>query len=264
MIAPASPVSTLSGKAFVVTGASRGIGLSLAQALARRGARVGMIARTSTELGARAAEIGEDAFPVSADLRDKQALTAAIDQVAARFGGLSGIINNAGVSRLGKIAEADEADVRAMFEVNVFGVLFAMQAAIPHLRAAGGGTIINVSSASVVHRDEFPFTGPYAASKAALERLSLEARDELKREGIAVCVFRPGATMTHVSADWSAEQRAQALAEWARQGETFDGAMSADVVGEAIAHMLESPPGTAYDLVELRPNTPTLRRAMQA
>ena len=264
MSIPESPMRDLKGRVYVVTGASRGIGLSVAHALARRGAKIGMLARSEVELKARADEIGPNALAVAVDVASKADVTRAIDKVVAHFGTLDGIVNNAGVSRLAPVIEMEEADLRAMMDLNVMGVLFAMQAAAPHLRKAGGGNIINVTSPIASRRDEFTHMGGYAASKAALERLSEEARDELKHEAIAVSMFRPGATVTYVGAEWSPEKFGRALAEWQRQGELCDSAMTPALVGEAIVRMLEVPPGAAYDMVELRPNVPSPRRPMQA
>lgn len=264
MSIPESPMRDLKGRVYIVTGASRGIGLSVAHALARRGAKIGMLARSEAELKQRAEEIGPDALAVAVDAASKVDVTRAIDQVVAHFGSLDGIVNNAGVSCLAPVIEMEEADLRMMLDLNLMGALFAMQAAVPHLRAAGGGNIINVTSPIASRRDEFTHMGGYAASKAALERLSEEARDELKHEAIAVSMFRPGATVTYVGANWSEEKFGRALGEWMLHGELCDGAMTPALVGEAIVRMLETPPGAAYDMVELRPNVPSPRRPMQA
>ena len=264
MSLPESPMRDLRGRVYVVTGASRGIGLSVAHALARRGAKIGMLARSEVELKERAAEIGPDALAVVVDAGAKADLTRAIDQVVAHFGTLDGLVNNAGVARLAPVIEMEEADLRMMLDLNVLGALFAMQAAVPHLRKAGGGAIINVTSPIASRRDEFTHSGGYAASKAALERLSEEARDELKHEAIAVSMFRPGATLTYVAADWGEEKFGRAFGEWLKHGESCDGVMTPGLVGEAIVRMLEVPPGAAYDMVELRPNVPSPRRPMQA
>lgn len=263
MSIPASPMLDLKDRVYIVTGASRGIGLSIVHALARRGARIGLLARTEAELQAHAADIGPTALPVAVDIGNKADVIRAVDRVAAHFGALHGIVNNAGVSRVSPIAEIEEADIRLMLDLNILGTLFAMQAAIPHLRQSRGN-IVNVTSASARHREEFPHMGAYAASKAALERLTAEARDELKHEGIAVSMFSPGATVTYVGAEWNADKFGRAFAEWMRQGETCDGSMAPALVGEAIARMLEVPPGAAYDFVELRPTVPSPRRPMQA
>ena len=264
MSVPPSPMLDLRDRVFVVTGASRGIGLSVAHALARRGARIGMLARSADELAERAAEIGDTALAIPVDVGNKADVTRAIDRVAERFGGLDGLVNNAGISRLSPVIETSEADAHTMIGLNMLGTLFGAQAAVPHLRARGGGAIVNLTSSTVRHRDEFPHMGFYAGTKAAIERFSMEMRDELKADGIAVMLFSPGATLTYAGANWAEGTFERGMDEWLRQGEWCDSYATPDVIGEAIVRMLELPRGTAYDFVELRPNVPSPRRPMQA
>jgi NAD(P)-dependent dehydrogenase (short-subunit alcohol dehydrogenase family) len=258
-VLPLSPMLDLKDRVYAVTGASRGIGLSVCHALARRGAKVGMLARSEGELRNQALAIGDNALAVTANVASKEDAARAIDQVAQHFGGLDGLINNAGVARMAPLLDMAEAEFREMLDLNVLGVLFTVQAAAPHMRKRGGGAIINVSSASARHRDEFPYLAGYAASKAALERMTVEMRDELKHERIGVTLFSPGGTATTVSHGWAPEKFGAAMQQWVRQGESFDGVMMPELVGEAIVRCLEVPPGAAYDLVELRPNAPMPR-----
>ena len=264
MSIPPNPMVDLKDRVFVVTGASRGIGLSIAHALARRGAKIGMLARGAGELEERAAEIGADALARAVDVGDKADFTRAVDAVAAHFGGLDGIVNNAGLSRLSPVIETSEADANMIISVNLLGTLFGAQAAVPHLRKRGGGTIINLSSSTVRWRDEFPHMGFYAGVKSAIDRMSAELRDELKHEGIAVMLFSPGATITYANTNWAEGTFERGMEEWTRQGTWCDSYARPEVVGEAIVRMLELPAGTAFDFAELRPNVPSLRRPMQA
>ena len=251
----------LKDRVYVVTGASRGIGQGCAKALARRDAKIGMIARNAEEVRQCAAELGENAYGVACDVMHKVAVTRAIDEISEHFGGIDGLINNAGGSRLAPVAETSDADARLMFDLNVMGMLYASQAAAPHMKKRGGGAIINISTSSVHHTGEFPHMGFYAGIKAAIERMSREMREELKFDGIGVTLFRPGGVLTTTAQNWSPESLGKAYAVYLTQGEYNDGTMHADLMGEAIVRCFEAPAGAAYDLVEFRPNVPTLRKS---
>lgn len=264
MSLPPNPMLDLKDRAYVVTGASRGIGLSICHALARRGAKIGMLARGPEELRQRATEIGPDALDIAVDVGNAADFTRAVDRVAEHFGGLDGIVNNAGLSRLSPVIETSEADARTMISINLLGSLFGAQAAVPHLRKRGGGAIVNLSSSTVRFRDEFPHMGFYAGVKSAIDRMSAELRDELKHEGISVMVFSPGATLTYANTQWAEGSFERGFEEWLKQGTFCDSYATPEVIGEAIVRMLELPAGVAFDFAELRPNMPSLRRPMQA
>jgi NAD(P)-dependent dehydrogenase (short-subunit alcohol dehydrogenase family) len=251
---------SLAGKTFIVTGASRGIGLAAAKSLGRRGGRVALFGRDRAALDLAVSEIGNGALPVAVDIQNRDSLRSAIESSVAAMGGLDGIVNNAGLSLASKIEELRPDDVATQFNTNVLAAIYACQAVIPHLRRRGGGQIVNIGSASVRHLDEFAYISIYTATKAALERFTIDLRDEVKADNIGVTILSPGGTETSFGSGWAPEVAAVAFGEWLRRAPLFDGTMPAEPVGEAIAACFELPPGTAYDFLEIRPNKVTSRQ----
>ncbi len=252
--------NSLEGKTFIVTGASRGIGLAAAKSIGRRGGRVALFGRDLAALDLAADEIGNGAIGLSVDIQDRDALLDAIHGAVSTLGGLDGIVNNAGLSLASSIEGLRPEDVAVQFNTNILAAIYACQAVIPIFRKRGGGRIVNIGSASVRHLDEFAYISIYSATKAALERFSVDLRDEVKGDNIGVTVLSPGATETSFGSGWAPEVAAVAFGEWLRRAPNFDGTMAAEPVGEAIAACFELPPGTAYDFLEIRPNRTTSRQ----
>jgi NAD(P)-dependent dehydrogenase (short-subunit alcohol dehydrogenase family) len=207
-------VGSLDGKAYVVTGASRGIGLATAKAIGRRGGRVALFGRDKDLLARGAEAVGNDSLGIPVDLADPDALFAAVDQAAAAFGGLDGIINNAALNLPRPIEELRRDEVSQQLNLNFLAQVYGCQAAIPHLRRRGGGRIVNVSSTSVQNWDEFSFLSIYAASKAAVERFTLDLREEVKLDRIGVTLFCPGSTATSFGAGGDPEVMGKAFETW--------------------------------------------------
>ncbi len=242
-------------KVIVITGASKGIGLATAQALAKRGARLALLAREPARLEAAAAQIG-GAFAIPTDVCDKAAVERAFEAVVKRWGRIDGVVNNVGFQYARRIEVTPEQELRKLVDLNFISAVFVCQAAIPHLRKAGGGRIVNVSSASVRHDNEFAHLGVYSASKAALDHLTHELRQEVKADGIMVTLFSPGAVATNSIENFDPAAVAEAMQAWLEKGPKFDGALQPEVVGAALANCFEFPPGVAVEFMELRPNTP--------
>ena len=183
----------LSGKAALVTGAGRGIGAAVARRLASEGASVAITYSASAEAAQRvAAEIvadGGQAFAIDADSADPDAVKAAVDAAAERFGRFDILVNNAGIGVPALIDEMRLDDYDRCFAVNVRAVFVAIQAAARHM--ARGGRIITIGS---VNADRIPFTGGsvYAATKAAVAGLTRGAARDLGPRGITVNVVQPG------------------------------------------------------------------------
>jgi NAD(P)-dependent dehydrogenase (short-subunit alcohol dehydrogenase family) len=257
----------LSSKVFIVTGASRGIGFATARLLADDGARVALFARDADAVAEAArsisqsaiggASIGGTAIGVAVDVGEHGPMLAAFQSVWDAFGRLDGVVNNAGATMVCRIEHLSEAAVMLQVKANFLGVVYGSQAAIPYLRRTGGGRIVNVTSATVRHPEEFPFLSIYAATKAAAERFSEELRQEVKGDGIGVTVFSPGSTDTAFGQGADPAEALAALEKWREMGPDSDGLLTAETVGRAIADCFALPAGAAFDFVELRPNRPT-------
>lgn len=250
--------SYLKDQVIVVTGASKGIGFATTASLLRRGARVALLARDRAMLELAVAKLSSThALPVTADVCDRAAVGEALAKVVGVFGRIDGLVNNVGFQFARRIELMPETEVRQLIELNFVSAIFACQAVIPHLRAAGGGRIVNISSSTVRHENEFSHLGLYSASKAALEHLSRELRHELKADRILVTVFSPGAAATGSVTKFDAQALQEAMTDWLTKGPNFDGALAPETLGEAIAGCFEFPPGAGVEFVEVRPSVST-------
>lgn len=245
--------AALAGKVVIVTGGSRNIGLAAAAGLVRRGARVAILGRDGAALAAARQRLCEAATPVAVDVADADALRAAIDRVHRELGRIDGLVNNAGTSYASRIEKLRPADVEAQVAVNFLAPVYASQAVIPHLRAQGGGRIVNVSSATVHEEMAFAHLSIYSATKAALEQFSKELRTEVRGDNIAVTTFVPGNTMTGFGGGWDPQAAGEAYAAWLEHGAYWAGMLSPEPVGEAIAHCFDFAPDCSLDLVVMRP-----------
>ncbi len=191
----------LTGRVAIVTGGSRGIGAAIAKAVAASGACV-LVTFRQDEAGARAvvAEIeaaGGAASCRQADVRDGQAIAAAIDEVAARHGRLDILVNNAGIVRDALVPEMSEADWNAVIETNLSGVFLASRAAGRHMLRRRWGRIVNISSVGAWRGNRGQ--GNYAASKAAVNALTRVMANEFGSRGITVNAVAPGLIETEMS-----------------------------------------------------------------
>lgn len=176
----------------LVSGGSSGIGLATVRRLAAAGHQVFCAARQPGR-----ADLPPGVTPVTADVGDPESGRAAVAAVLAAAGRLDVLVNNAGTSVRGAIEEVSDADAHRILEVNLLGPARLAAAAIPAMRAAGGGRIINVTSGNDVV--PAPFAGWYSASKAALASLSVVLDAEVHGFGIFVTVISPGLFATPMS-----------------------------------------------------------------
>ena len=189
------------GKVALVTGASRGIGRSIAETLAAAGyAVVVNFASRAEDADATVAAIGAGggtAVAVRADVSDVAAVTRMFATVDERFGRLDALVNNAGIGRrIDRLTEIDDDTWRRTLAVNLDGAFFCMRAAIPRLQAAGGGRIVNISSGAA--HTGGAIGAHYAASKAGMLALTVKAARELARAGIAVNAVLPSVIETEM------------------------------------------------------------------
>lgn len=189
------------GKVALVTGASRGIGRSIAETLAAAGyavvvnfaSRVEDADATVAAIGAR----GGTAVAVQADVSDVAAVTRMFATVDARFGRLDALVNNAGIGRrIDRLTEIDDDTWRRTLAVNLDGAFYCMRAAVPRLQAGGGGRIVNISSGAA--HTGGAIGAHYAASKAGMLALTAKAARELARAGVAVNAVLPSVIETEM------------------------------------------------------------------
>ncbi len=249
---PSTHLQSLDGKTALVTGASRGIGLAIATALAARGVRVALLARPGAQLDQAAAGLGARAIAVPADITQPDAVRAAFVRLEATFGRLDILVNNAGLSGLHRVEKVSDAALRREVDTNFLGLVYCTRAAIPLLRAAGGGDIVNVSSNAAT--EPYPFLSIYAATKAAVELFSVALRREVEADGTRVIVLRCGPTWTNFHEQWDPVETAEALQVWTAGGYAgMRRCLDPAAVGETVALLLTVPRQACPDLVELDP-----------
>jgi NAD(P)-dependent dehydrogenase (short-subunit alcohol dehydrogenase family) len=175
----------------LITGASKGIGLGIARYLGRQGVALTITARREERLRAVAAELeadGVDVLAVAGNVSDRDGVHEAVRQTVERFGRIDGLVNNAQSFRpVMPLEDVRAGDMDVLFETGPKGTLWAMQAVFPHMKAQGGGRIVNFGSVMGVRGS--PGYGPYGASKEAIRGLTRIAAQEWGRHGIIVnCV----------------------------------------------------------------------------
>jgi len=237
--------SPLRSKVAIVTGGTRGIGLAIAEALLTEGAHVVISGTTDHHIQDTARRLtrtaGDDRVQaIRADVRDPQAVAGLVSTAVERFGGLDVLVNNAGVGGFGPIADMSHEEWHRILETNLTGVFYATKAAIPALRARGGGWIINISS--LAGKNAFVGGGAYCASKSALNAFSEVLMQEVRHDGIRVSYIMPGSVATEFSPGGSASGTEWKLA-------------SADVA-EVVVDLLRHPARSLPSRVELRPSRP--------
>ena len=187
----------MQGKTVLITGASRGIGADAGRVFADAGANVCLVARSGAEITALADEIGAAAMAVTCDVSDYDQVAAAVQACVDRFGGLDVLINNAGVIEpISHMATADPAGWAHAVDINLKGVFYGMRAALPLMQAAGGGTILSVSSGAA----HGPVEGwsHYCASKAGAAMLTRCLDKEARGDGIRAIGLSPGTVATQM------------------------------------------------------------------
>ncbi len=199
--------STTEPRRWVVTGASRGLGLAIARLAASKGDRVALIAR-GADIDAQAKALGGEAVGLVADVTDPASVTEACAEVARQWGGIDVLINNAGLHRGGLLGSLAQDDWQAVLDTNLSGPLHFVRAALPYL--GEGGSIVNIGA--VVGLRGFAGDAAYGASKAGLAGLTQVLAVELARRGIRVNLVIPGMTSTEMTAGIPARAKAKLVA----------------------------------------------------
>jgi 3-oxoacyl-[acyl-carrier protein] reductase len=203
----------LAGRIALVTGAARGIGLAIAEALTRRGASTALIDIDITKLASATQSIGERALAIKADVSRPDEVQRAIQRTTQHFGGLNILVNNAGICPMSDFADITEAEWDRVLAINLKGAFLCCQAALPNLRKSGRqGRIVNIASVAG-QMGGVAVGAHYAASKAGLIGLSKSLARLLAADGVTVNCLAPGTAATDLIADWSEETQARLTAQ---------------------------------------------------
>ena len=245
-------IVSLDGKVAIVLGASRGIGADIAKHLAREGARVAVAARSEQVKDPRLPgtihsvteeiqQAGRTAMAVVLNMRDPDSIEAGVERTVQEWGRLDIVVNNAAVHVHGSLERLEPRHVALAVDVNFLGPFWAMRATVPHLRKAGGGHIINVSSRGAL----FPGTGPYDTSiqrrgddmlygplKAGIEHLTQGQARDLQDDNIAVNVLSPQGRIRTPGSLYPEQDRDDPRLDFE----------TADKMGLAVAWICEQPP----------------------
>jgi 3-oxoacyl-[acyl-carrier protein] reductase len=234
----------LSGKTAIVTGASKGIGYAIAEALASAGVNVMICARNEDEVQSAARKLDEASSSsvagVSCDMRSFESVQRLVSATVERFGGVDILINNAGVGSFAPIDQISVESWHQILETNLNGVFYACHETIPHMRKRGEGWIINIGS--LAGKNPMPGGAAYNASKFGLlgfsEAMMLDVRDY----GIRVSCIMPGSVETHFNGHAPSGENG-----WKLQGED---------IAEMVMDLLSFHSRALPSRVEMRPSRP--------
>ena len=235
---PGNEAGRLKDKAALVTGASSGLGRATALALARAGTDVALVARSAEELEGAREEVlrtGRRALSLPTDLAKEEDTSATIGRAVEEFGRIDILVNAAGTDVPGTVEELDVEGWDRTLAVNLRAPFLLSKAAFPHMREAGGGTIVNVSS--VAGKKGWANASAYCASKFGLTGFTEALADEGKEHGIRAIVLYPGAMATNWGAFSPEERRKSEPSEAPRTR-----ILAPERVAELIAWLAASPP----------------------
>src|SRR5690606_25881093 len=188
-------MGSLSGKVAIVTGAGQGVGQGIALALASEGAAIAVLGRTRSKLAATCElirERGARAEAFTCDVADTEAIPGLVERIAETFGGIDILVNNAYSGSYGPLLKMDDSEFQKGFVTGPFAAFAFMKACHPHMKARGGGSIVNLVTSAMVRWDQSTY-GAYAAAKQALRSLTRTAAAEWGPDGIRAVNIAPHA-----------------------------------------------------------------------
>lgn len=191
-------MTTTNSRTWIITGASSGLGLALAEAALRAGERVVGTARRAARFDALQARYGDQLLAVEHDVRDTGAAAAVVRRALDAFGQVDVLVNNAGAGQVGAAEEISDGELRDMLDQHLFGPAAYVRAVLPHMRERGSGAIVQMSSQG--GRMSFPAVGSYSAGKFALEGWSEALAGEVAPFGIRVMIVEPSRFRTEFNA----------------------------------------------------------------
>ena len=230
----------------IVTGGTKGIGYAIAKAVAASGGHVMITGRSQSSVDKAVRSLSSEANDKSSiagaavDVRDRKATDALVAETVTRFGGLDLLVNNAGVGQFSDVASMSDAVWDEMIATNLTGVFYCTRAAIPAMKKAGGGWIVNI--ASLAGRNYFPRGAAYCASKAGLVAFSESLMQEVRYDNIRVSVIMPGSVATEFGGEMPTADDGWKL--------------SPDDVAEVVADLLRHPKRSLPSKIEIRPSQP--------
>ena len=233
-------------KIAVITGATKGIGLAIAESLVRNGSSVFICGRGKRDVAAaleRLRAIG-DAAGETCDVRSEDQVRQMLEEAERVFGGVDILVNNAGIGIMGKTVEEISGDeFRQTIETNLLGVFYACHHAIPMMKRRGGGYIFNISS--LAGQNAHPKMAAYNASKFGLNGFSEALMQEVRQDNIKVSYICPGSVNTYFGGDTPSDDKA-----WQLQPED---------IAQTVISLLEMDPRALPSKIEIRPSKPPVR-----
>ncbi len=244
-------MGSLDGRKVLITGASSGIGEATALALVGEGADVALGARRKDRLDELAATIereGGKAVAIQSDISDEEQATLLVEGAHEALGGLDGLVNNAGVMLLGPIQGADTTEWRRMIEVNLLGLLYCTNVAVPLLRDGGGGDIVNVSS--VAGRIASLGSGVYNMTKWGVVGFSESLRQEGAHIGVRVTCIEPGFVDTELQGHNTHPMVVEQIEKMRQSTDVLE----ARDIANAVVYALSQPKRVSINEILVRPS----------
>ena len=241
----------LSGRVAIITGGSEGIGLATARALIREGAKVALCARRGDVLDAAVADLGASALGVAGDVRVEADLARLVDAAAERFGRVDAVVNNAGTSRAGPFEGVSDAAWEEDLELKLFGAIRLVRLALPHLRRAGGGSVVNLLNigAKQPGASSFPTSVSRGAGLALTKALSKElAPEQIRVNAVCIGVVKSAQHDRKAGGDRSAYYAGLAKQRQVPLGRVGEAEEAADLVTFLLSERARYLTGTAINL----------------